>query len=474
MRKAILCVFALFALVWMAGSAYFLVAGRCARLPDVERPAFGIDPEENAFTHLKWLSENIPENKTRLFTDYQLRQAYLDGTTSRQELAEAAREAIAAESNTFACAERVVKCSRLVIPWDSDCPITTPMTRIANLSKLKAVSEASDGDVAKGRQTLMNVVKMGLMAMDNESSSIELSQIVGYECARSALDMASNPLFVNGDEQWRRKLRQSYRDLVANDVERAKLAVKWTRDDLCFVEGSAKNRAYVLALMLGGGQARIDFSPLFGGDFGIGGGNAFPGQKWEGVENRFLTVLLTAFPGYLDYAFQPSRCIEVQQTEMERFCRKINEPYDIKYAKSDFGAKKFSDNDFNPLRRNWLGENFARESSSFGTEYGFLFKRRFETTARIVASACESYKVKHGEYPRKLDALVPEFLEETPRDPYDGEPLRYNGEKAYLWTPGKDLYFDGKVNFRKDGKPCTTLSTRRCAYFIANPEAQKR
>ena len=41
----------------------------------------------------------------------------------------------------------------------------------------------------------------------------------------------------------------------------------------------------------------------------------------------------------------------------------------------------------------------------------------------------------------------------VPLDPYDGQPIRYNAEHGYFWTPGPDGAFDGKVDFAKDGYP---------------------
>lgn len=42
-----------------------------------------------------------------------------------------------------------------------------------------------------------------------------------------------------------------------------------------------------------------------------------------------------------------------------------------------------------------------------------------------VALAAERYRLKRRDWPRDPAALVPEFLKEAPKDPYDGGPLRY-------------------------------------------------
>lgn len=42
-----------------------------------------------------------------------------------------------------------------------------------------------------------------------------------------------------------------------------------------------------------------------------------------------------------------------------------------------------------------------------------------------LAIAIERYRSAHGELPESLDALVPEFIREVPKDPFDGQELRY-------------------------------------------------
>jgi hypothetical protein len=52
--------------------------------------------------------------------------------------------------------------------------------------------------------------------------------------------------------------------------------------------------------------------------------------------------------------------------------------------------------------------------------------------------ALRRYQLVHGELPAKLDELVPRFLKEVPKDPYDGRPLRYSKEKKSVWSVGED------------------------------------
>jgi hypothetical protein len=62
----------------------------------------------------------------------------------------------------------------------------------------------------------------------------------------------------------------------------------------------------------------------------------------------------------------------------------------------------------------------------------------------ITAIALKGYHLRHGDYPASLNDLVPEFVAGIPRDPVDGQPLRYrrDAEGSFLLysinTDGKD------------------------------------
>jgi hypothetical protein len=59
----------------------------------------------------------------------------------------------------------------------------------------------------------------------------------------------------------------------------------------------------------------------------------------------------------------------------------------------------------------------------------------------VTAIALERFHLNHGEYPQNLSALVPEFLTSVPRDPVDGQPLRYrrDDDGAFLlYSVGED------------------------------------
>lgn len=59
----------------------------------------------------------------------------------------------------------------------------------------------------------------------------------------------------------------------------------------------------------------------------------------------------------------------------------------------------------------------------------------------VTAISLKRYQLRHGNYPSDLGALVPEFLQSVPRDPADGQPIRYrlNADGTFvLYSIGPD------------------------------------
>ncbi|MCH7813001.1 MAG: hypothetical protein IID40_03170 [Planctomycetes bacterium] len=61
------------------------------------------------------------------------------------------------------------------------------------------------------------------------------------------------------------------------------------------------------------------------------------------------------------------------------------------------------------------------------------------------AVAVERYRLRHDRWPDSLSALVPEFLEQAPIDPFDEQPLRYTRtpDGVTVYSIGPDGVDDG-------------------------------
>jgi hypothetical protein len=88
-------------------------------------------------------------------------------------------------------------------------------------------------------------------------------------------------------------------------------------------------------------------------------------------------------------------------------------------------------------------------SSSIGTlarTFNKVIKVEIVKQLSTAAIALKCYHLKHGEYPPSLAALTPEFISQVPRDPIDGQPLRYrrNSDGTFqLYSIGDDGKDDG-------------------------------
>ena len=70
----------------------------------------------------------------------------------------------------------------------------------------------------------------------------------------------------------------------------------------------------------------------------------------------------------------------------------------------------------------------------------------FSCAALAVQLAAEEFRRDKGGYPAALEELVPGYLPEVPKDPFDdGRPIKYNPETRVLYTVGPDRAFTGKV-----------------------------
>ncbi|WP_309399719.1 hypothetical protein [Cerasicoccus maritimus] len=57
--------------------------------------------------------------------------------------------------------------------------------------------------------------------------------------------------------------------------------------------------------------------------------------------------------------------------------------------------------------------------------------------------AIRLYEMEHGALPPTLDALVPDYIDAVPLDPYDDQPLRYDAKRAIIYSVGEDGVDDG-------------------------------
>ncbi len=72
-----------------------------------------------------------------------------------------------------------------------------------------------------------------------------------------------------------------------------------------------------------------------------------------------------------------------------------------------------------------------------------LSSDEFSLFAPKLLFALKRFHRDRGALPDSLDELVPAYLKEIPRDPFDGEKLRYDKGRKIVWAVGRDLNFNG-------------------------------
>ncbi|NLE56726.1 MAG: hypothetical protein GX616_00080 [Planctomycetes bacterium] len=85
--------------------------------------------------------------------------------------------------------------------------------------------------------------------------------------------------------------------------------------------------------------------------------------------------------------------------------------------------------------------------------------------------ACRRYELDHGELPPTLDALVPDYLDAVPVDPFDGKPFRYVRDRAIVYSIGKDLVDAGgsetpAIGWNPDGANEQPWETEDAVFYI--------
>jgi len=81
--------------------------------------------------------------------------------------------------------------------------------------------------------------------------------------------------------------------------------------------------------------------------------------------------------------------------------------------------------------------------------HSHIFQQSLNNVARLrtvrVGLGIERYRLANGKLPEKLAELVPAYLDTVPKDPFDGQELRYKRlEKGYVvYSIGRDLSDDG-------------------------------
>ena len=446
--KVILGVYGAFVGAWLAGSAYFLANGRDEELEEgliaAEEP---LPREENAYYLFPKLHELHQTN-----FDFSVANDFVNGWTNSPAILAEVSELVDAHSNLFACARQIVACRGYQVPeGESKMAAIGPLVShpTARLYQMKARCEALRGDRKAAQATIDELIEFGRFVRRTGS-------VVGYLIGVGYIGMAMgqgvrSPIAAPEDCAWRKHLVE-----VLQEQEESSVGL------ICAVEGELAfaqqhfediqtNAVITTNYLLRDG---LDgFGWLTRNSWRDGVLSCCANEQiridWKRVDRSCVGVILSCCLGYSRHAFKPNAMLNELGRHSRDFADKMKSAsFDREYA----NKREFDEDRILPFRENWLGVQLVRHWNIHGT-YERHYRSLFAWRSGRLRLACENYRFAKGCYPTELAELVPDCIAAVPLDPYDEQPIRYNAEHGYFWTPGPDGTFDGKVDFDEDGYP---------------------
>ena len=156
---------------------------------------------------------------------------------------------------------------------------------------------------------------------------------------------------------------------------------------------------------------------------------------------------LRRYPGYWSWKWWQSYDDEIANDESSQAAinavRQAKSAGNLRRLVKEFEQSRAGIKARHPSANKWL------DYSAADTLDRFLVRIRtveIERSLLIAAIALKRYELKQGQYPDTLDVLSPAFTAEPPRDPMDGQPLRYRRETEggfWLYSIGENGTDDG-------------------------------
>lgn len=143
------------------------------------------------------------------------------------------------------------------------------------------------------------------------------------------------------------------------------------------------------------------------------------------------------------YSFKPNQTKKL----VARLYRVAIENVDKIYAeRTDIDSLPFipRHNDIKWFTVNRKGKGWAEDTRlALNISDRMVFKQRISWLATELLVALKCYQIDNRRLPDSLEKLAPEYIDEIPRDPFDGKPLRYSKEKRIIYSVGDDLKDSG-------------------------------
>lgn len=427
MKKAFIVLWVL--MPWLLGlaGAVFWSGGRDLPPPDtkefyLERP--GVAPADNAFT---WFLQ-----ATNLYvptTNHQLIADFLAGkTTGTGEL----RNWVEQNAECLSLVRKGTECPACQMPEVESFETTMPYLDLwMNWGKCLAVQAGyarQAGDFAAAREAVLTAECFGNLIQKNAECLIHY--LVGVAIVNLALeqmqDLAREP------------------DLPAQDLQ----ALAASLNALCpfdaglvrALKTECRCSANLVEQLSAGRTDWLDVFAL--------------GNVQRSFKARALNRTLRS-----RYIFQPHKTLGLLQNDYRALIQAVPRIY----AQMDLRDEpKFGQHWTDWVRPNALGQLY-RLLMLPAMRHTLKTRCRADcmlSGAQLVVAG-NRYQRDRGRWPEALAELEPDYLPEIPRDPYDGQPLRYSAEKGIVWSVGENLTDEGgSTNVPGADPECMTRRNR--------------
>ena len=404
--KKFLLRLAIVLVVALGGFAVFVaVASRDAAPPDetefaATRP--DVASADNAFTYFLEATNHLVEATNR--------QWLVDFRMGKTPASDELRELVVQNADCLARVKRGTECAICLAPSvetiETQVPYFNPWLQMLEILEARARLARQDGRFAAAADDLAVGLRFGDLVQKDTSSLITylVGVVMFSTSAESTMELARDPVV---PPEVLERLALALENTGPFD-DGLVLAVKSEQRIACNLINDLhkRHKQQVLAAHLG-----------------------FNTNRW------------TAWMQYTAYSFQPNRTKRKMAAVHHRL---------IANASRIYADKVWDDSDEDGLGRlalllpNVFGKYLI---SIIVPGLDRLPETRCRTDGILAGAklvvASHRFERDNGRRPETLAELVPEYLGEVPRDPFDGAPFRYSAEKGLVWAVGTNLTDEG-------------------------------
>ena len=385
---------------------------------DLRIARLNVPDEENAFTYFRRAAEKLSwpeERKDELTSFIEGKAKYADEPNESDASAQQAEpwdaklvdDLLAKNDEVFGLMNKGLACSKMEWPkvesFGASEPYMLPLRDIGHAKALRSISLMKAG---KPRE-----------AIDEALSTIKLGHMVGQSGGHLLVSVIGGTTGIDGYQCLNRILgKVECDDKLLRNLDRALETMKPDKRAMT----KALKCEYALVAQM------ID-------------------EKKNGELSRRETGKRRPTPGFLLRPNATKRVIAQSYRQQIENLSRMPSDYIVTevekmrlYYRTPRGTVRLC------LEPNFVGKVISVMLGRPGDQLQTLLREQLarHSTTRLMI-ALKRCKMKTGSLPDTLDALVPDYVDKVPDDPFDGKPMRYDPKEKIIYSVGDDLKDDG-------------------------------